>query len=83
MSSYLYRLDVTWPPGWDGEPPAAVVLALSGLRAPFQAEFAIRGSAYRMRAFWRDLGAAAEVVRSNPVTWPGEGQDCSEKERVA
>lgn len=70
MTSYLYRLDVDLPKSWDRQFPAAALKAISRLTAPWQTEFATRASAYRMRAFWRDLGAAAEVVRSNPVTWP-------------
>jgi hypothetical protein len=74
MTSYLYRLDVDTPPEWAGGLPDEVQDAVDLLAAPFQTEFATRASAFRMRKFWRRMGAKAEVVRSNPVTWPDQAR---------
>jgi hypothetical protein len=82
MTSYLYRLEIDAPPEWALRLPDEVQDAVDKLPAPYQRDFATRGSAYARRKFWRRMGAQAEVLRSDPVTWP-ERADSSEKEQVA
>ena len=82
--SYLYRLEIDAPPEWALGLPDAVQDAVDRLSAPYQRDFATRAAAYRMRGFWRGQGAGAEVVRSNPVTWPEPaGNSSSEKKGAA
>ena len=79
MTAYLYRLDLTWPPEWHDGLPAEVLEAVRSLHDPYRTLFTDEAAAYKMRKFWRRMGAKAEVVRSNQITWPGEAGS-SEKE---
>jgi hypothetical protein len=82
MSSYLWRLEIDAPPEWALRLPDEVQDAVDKLTAPYQRDFATRGSAYARRKFWRRMGAQAEVLRSNEVTWPHE-HSSSETRSVA
>jgi len=77
--THLYRLDLTWPPEWSGGLPASVLEAVRGMQGPCRTLFTDEGAAYKMAKFWRRMGAQAEVLRSDPVTWP-ERAGSSEKE---
>ena len=83
---YLYRLDVTYPPGsneygwsppgWDEDPTNDAVEAETG--APYTAPFwwpthhvyQSRSGAKKRADLLRKYGATVALIRSNPVTWP-------------
>jgi hypothetical protein len=79
MTDYLYRLTLAWPPEWHDGLPAEVLEAVRSLHDPYRTLFTDEAAAYKMRKFWRRMGAQAEVLRSDPVTWP-ERAGSSEKE---
>lgn len=86
MSAYVYRLDVTYPPGsdeygwapegWDDAPENQEMEPDTGAwgPAPFHwpavRRYQSRGGAERRAELLRSYGATVTVVRSNPVTWP-------------
>lgn len=83
---YLYRLDVTLPPGaadpgWEPQawldelPPYPVEGAPpefleSSFRWPANRPYLSRSAAKRRADLFRKYGATVSVVRSEPVTWP-------------
>lgn len=85
MSAFVYRLEVTYPPGshtpdwepedwdpptWWGDPEDYVNFRWPRVRLYLSA------TAARKRAtLLRQFGATVDVVRSEPIEWPDEIED--------
>lgn len=69
--TYVYRLDVTYPPGigWLN-PPVAWRGEEYEFRWPGTRLYLARSSAMRRKALLESYGAQVTVVRSERVAWP-------------
>lgn len=80
MTTYVYRLDVTYPPGslelgwappgWEPE-PGAYPPGEDYFRWPANRLCLTATTAKRRADLFRKYGATVEIVRSKPVEWPG------------
>ena len=76
---YVYRLDITYPPGsreWGWEPPGWVISGPNGFeddpgefRWPPERLLLSASGAKRRAELFRGYGATVEIVRSERVTW--------------
>lgn len=78
MTTRVYRLDVTYPPGSDApgwQPEGWVPLPFHPVkfRWPRHRKFLSKRGAHNLAAVFRRYGAEVTVVASDPVTWPDGG----------